>query len=98
LEHAPADGEPLPRAVPEVRQDDDRVYFAAEAPPRTSAESTHDTRLNRMAPNTPDQKPATAKPSSHEPTIQNSRPLSTKMKRPSVRMVTGRVSSTSSGR
>src|SRR5687767_7384389 len=64
----------------------------------TSAESGHDTMLKRIAPITPDQNPPTSKPSSQVPTIQKSRPLSTKMKRPSVSTVTGSVSSTSTGR
>ena len=48
--------------------------------------------LYTIAPNTPAQKPATWKPGQNDPTAQNSRPLITKMKRPSVRIVTGSVS------
>jgi len=51
-----------------------------------------------MAPKTPDQKPATTKPWMNEPTNQKSRPLITKMKRPSVRIVAGSVSRIRIGR
>src|SRR5581483_10952619 len=54
--------------------------------------------LYTIAPNTPAQKPSTRKPCTHDPTSQKRRPLITRMKRPSVRIVTGSVSSTSTGR
>ena len=65
---------------------------------RSRADSSQEIKLKTMAPNTPAQKPATAKPWMNEPTNQNSSPFSTKMNSPSVRMVTGSVSSTSTGR
>src|SRR5690242_10724370 len=51
-----------------------------------------------MAPSTPGQKPITTKPCTKLPTHQKRSPLITKMKRPSVRRVAGRVSSTRIGR
>ena len=51
-----------------------------------------------MAPQNADQKPPTRKPSTNEATNQNSSPLITRVNKPSVRMVMGRVMSTSSGR
>ena len=51
-----------------------------------------------IAPNTADQNPLTWKPSTNEPTHQNSSPLITKMNRPSVRIVAGSVSRMRIGR
>src|SRR5258708_4276159 len=51
-----------------------------------------------MAPSPPHQKPATTKPWMNEPTNQKSRPLITKMNRPSVRIVAGSVSRIRIGR
>ena len=51
-----------------------------------------------MAPNTPAQNPLTWKPGQNEPTAQNRRPLITKMKSPSVRIVAGSVRITRIGR
>src|SRR5215469_14589408 len=53
--------------------------------------------LYRIAPPTADQKPATWKTATHEPTAQNSRPLITKMNSPSVSSVAGSVRMISNG-
>src|SRR5688572_23472528 len=80
----------------------ERLQVAVQSLPEshrsTTAERAQDTRLKTIEPNTAGQKPPTSKPSSQVPTIQNRSPFSTKMNRPSVRIVTGSVSSTRTGR
>jgi len=51
-----------------------------------------------IAPQNADQKPATWKPSTNDATAQKRSALITRMKRPRVRIVTGRVSRTRTGR
>src|SRR5205085_7655822 len=63
-----------------------------------NADSNQEITLYTIAPNTPAQKPPTWNPGMKDPTAQNNSPLITKMNKPSVRIVTGNVSRTRSGR
>src|SRR5260363_229257 len=66
--------------------------------PSINQANSHEIRLYRMEPNNADQKSATSKPFSIQAANWKSSALITKIKRPSVIIVTGKVSSTSSGR
>src|SRR5882724_10881539 len=64
----------------------------------SSEENAHEKALYSSAPPKAHQKLSTSKPRRIEPTAQNNKALSTSTKRPSVRIVTGKVRITRMGR